>query len=133
MSSRLRKSALRYGFAGIANTALTLIVILLLDLAGGVDTFVANALGYAAGFGCAFVLGKYFVFKERGGPPRVAGPRYIIAVAAAFLVNQLVLVAILAVVPPTATGRATAQTSAMIAYSVVMFTLSYRWVFGPPR
>lgn len=133
MSSRLRRSALRYGFAGIANTAVTLVVILLLDLAGGVDAFVANAIGYAAGLICAFVLGQYFVFDRGNAAPGATGSRYIIAVAAAFLLNQVVLAAMLAVVPPTATGRTAAQLAAMVAYSVTMFVLSYRWIFAPPR
>ena len=61
---------LRFGLAGLANTAISIGVILLLERLCGLDPFVANAGGVAVGLIVSVVLHRPFVFRA----PRVGAP-----------------------------------------------------------
>lgn len=118
----------RFGLVGAANSVLGLAVILGLELGLGVERHLANAAGYAAGMLLGFVLNRRFVFT---GPSTVEGQktRYLIAIAAAFCVNQAVLTAGAAILPHSDLGRTIAQVCAIGSYTVTQFLLMRLWVF----
>ena len=121
---------LRFGLAGLANTAISIGVILLLERLCGLDPFVANAGGFAVGIIVSFVLHRRFVFRAH----RVGAPvlRYAVMVMSAFLANQLVLAAGLATLPTFAGKTVVAQAVALATYTAVSFLLCRLWVFCLP-
>ena len=121
-------AAVRYGLVGLINTAVGYAVILALDLGLKLNPFIANAGGYAVGLLISFVLSRSFVFRSQDSVRR-AGPRYVIAVAAAFALNQLVMGAARALLPDAPLGHATSQLAGMASYKVALFLISYFWVF----
>jgi putative flippase GtrA len=125
---RLAGAALRYGLVGLLNTAVGYAVILGLDLGLKVNPFAANAAGYAVGLAIGFVLSRGFVFRSRESA-RSAGPRYLLAVAAAFALNQGVMGLARALLPDAAWGHAASQLAGMASYTVALFLISYLWVF----
>jgi len=119
----------RYGLVGLLNTGVGLAVILGAEFGLHAPPLVANALGYAAGFAVGFVLNRSFVFRS-DARTEVAGPRYLLAVAACYGLNVAVLQGLRAVVPAGDLFRAAAQLCAMGAYTVSLFVLSRYWVFA---
>lgn len=129
---QLAGAAVRYGLVGVLNTAVGYAVILALDLGLRLNPFLANAGGYAVGLLVSFALSRGFVFRSRDSV-RKAGPRYLIAVAASFLLNQLVMGAARPLLPDTALGHAASQLAGMASYTVALFLISYFWVFPQRR
>jgi putative flippase GtrA len=128
----LLRTAARYGLAGLANTLLGFGLIMFCDSVLRLRPEIANGLGYAAGWLLSYALNRAFVFRSRG-THRVTGVRYLIAVAAAFLANQLVLQAALRWVPPSPIGHATGQAAGVVVYTGVLFVLCVAWVFRSAR
>jgi putative flippase GtrA len=118
----------RFGGAGLLTTGLGLTVILALDLGLGLDRRLANAVGYLAGAALGLFLQQAFVFRgsARGGAVTL---RYLLVMAAAFALNQAVLVLAGARLPPTAFGHTLAQLLAMGTYTATQFALFRLWVF----
>ena len=129
----VRRLAL-YGAAGVINTIVGFGVIATLDFGLGVDSHIANAVGYAVGVVCAFVLNRFMVFKNSEKASRT-GPRFLIAVAAAFALNQLVLTGAMALFGSAPLGRLAAQLLGMASYTVATFVMCQLWVFrqAPPE
>jgi putative flippase GtrA len=119
----------RFGLAGIVNTGIGLAVILALDLGLGVNPQAANAAGFAVGIATSFALSRGFVFRHRGTIGE-AGARYVAATAAAFVLNQGVLAIAGWALDDGALARTASQLAAMAAYTVTLFLLCRRWVFG---
>ncbi|MCC7268553.1 MAG: GtrA family protein [Caulobacteraceae bacterium] len=124
----LTGAAVRYGLVGVLNTAVGYAVILALDLGLHLNPFLANAGGYAVGLLISFALSRGFVFRSQDSVRR-AGPRYLLAVAAAFGLNQLVMGAARALLPDAPLGHAASQFTGMASYTVALFLISYFWVF----
>ena len=122
-------SALRYGVAGVFNTLVGFSIILALDLGLRLAPHLANAIGYAIGICVSFVLSKLFVFKARK-TARSAPARYVVAVAAAFALNQGVLTLAKLVLPTGPLWSVAAQGSAAVSYTAALFLLSHFWVFA---
>jgi len=122
----------RYGLVGAANTGIGLAVILGLEFGLKASPVLANAAGYAVGFAVGFALNRGFVFRSQAGVA-AAGPRYLLAVAACYGLNLLVLQGMRAVLPPGDLARAIAQLCAMGSYTVALFALSRYWVFAGAR
>lgn len=122
-------SALRYGVAGVFNTLVGFSIILALDLGLRLDPHLANAIGYAIGICVSFVLSKLFVFKARK-TTRSAPARYVVAVAAAFALNQGVLTLAKLLLPTGPLWSVAAQGSAAVSYTAALFLLSHFWVFA---
>jgi putative flippase GtrA len=122
----------RYGLVGAVNTGIGLAVILGLEFGLKASPVLANAAGYAVGFAVGFLLNRGFVFRSQAGVAS-AGPRYVVAVAACYGLNLLVLQGLQARLPPSDLARAAAQLCAMGAYTVTLFALSRYWVFAGGR
>lgn len=125
---QLAGAAVRYGLVGVLNTAIGYAVILALDLGLKLNPFLANAGGYAVGILVSFALSRGFVFRSRD-TVRKAGPRYLVAVAAAFVLNQLVMGLTRGLLPDAPLGHAASQFAGMTSYTVALFLISYFWVF----
>jgi putative flippase GtrA len=121
-------AAVRYGAAGLVNTAVGFSVIALLDFVLDVNPFVANAAGYAVAVGLGFVLSRGFVFRDQGRLAP-AGVRYMVAVILAFGLNQLMLALARLVLPEAGWGGVAAQLAGMATYTASLFLLGRFWVF----
>jgi putative flippase GtrA len=121
---------LRYGLAGIVNTAVGFSAIVALDLGLGLPPALANAAGYALGLVVGFLLNRAFVFRSRGAIP-TTGLRYLAAAAAAFVLNQAVLRAAGLALGAGRLQHLGAQALAMGCYTLALFLLCRLWVFRP--
>lgn len=119
---------LRYGLAGLVNTAAGFSAIAALDLGLGLQPALANAAGYALGLAVGFLLNRAFVFRSRGAIP-ATGLRYLAAAAVAFLLNQAVLRATGLMLGAGRLQHLAAQALAMGCYTVALFLLCRLWVF----
>jgi len=116
---------LRYIFAGVANTATGYGVFLALILLFNTKPAYANAIGYGVALIVAFVLNKVFVFNQ-STTDRSTIPKFILAFAISFSINQLVL---LIVYRGMGVPAEIAQIFAMISYTVVFYLLNKEFVF----
>jgi putative flippase GtrA len=121
--------AFRYGLVGLLNSALGFSVIAALDLGLHLRPELANAVGYAVGMVVSFALAKVFVFRSQG---RVAttGPRYVMVILVAFVLNQIALRLALTVLGNGALQHALAQAAGMIVYTGLAFVGCQLWVFS---
>lgn len=115
----------RFGLAGLANTALGYSVIVAALLAG-VGDYLANAIGYLAGFALSFVLNRRFTFRVRAAADRAEIVRFGVAVICAYAANLVVLGAGRSMLGP---DNALAHLPAICAYTAVFFLLSAYFVF----
>jgi putative flippase GtrA len=124
--------AVRYGLAGLVNTAIGLSIIYTLDLGLHVPPQIANTAGYVLGAGVGFVLNKVFVFRS---PDRVSttGWRYVTVVLVGWALNQGLLKLALTLLPPSAIQHAVAQLIGMASYTVFAFLGCQLWVFRDRR
>lgn len=118
----------RFGLAGLVNTAVGFTVVVVLDPVLGLPPALANALGYLVGIAVGFVLNRGFVFRSQGAA-RTTGVRYVVAAAAAFLLNQAVLRGMGQLLGAGSARRLLAQAAAMAVYSAALFVLCRFWVF----
>jgi putative flippase GtrA len=125
--------AVRFGAVGLINTAAGFALIELLDIGLGVAPAIANACGYLLGVSLGFVLNRSWVFRYRGD--RGVLPRYIAAVAVAFIANQAVLAGVLRLAAPSQITHTAAQLAGMATYTVLSFAMFRGWVFrgAPPQ
>lgn len=128
--SSLRGDVLRYALVGVVNTLVGFSIIIGLEQGLKLNPFLANAGGYAAGICISFVLSQLFVFRARSTARRSA-PRYALAVAGAFGLNQGVLALARWLTPDAALWAVLAQGAATGSYTVALFLLSRYWVFAP--
>lgn len=122
----------RFGLAGVVNTAVGFAVIASLDIGLHLAPALANAAGYLVGVGVSFVLNRRFVFRSEAAWRRTA-PRYLAVVAAAFVLNQLVLRVANAGLGAGALQHLVAQLAGMATYTLTVFAACRWWVFGSAR
>jgi putative flippase GtrA len=119
--------ALRFLLAGLANTAVGLLVVSICGEWLGWSPYVANAVGYTAGLAFGFVVNRVWTFGDRRRAA-ITAPRYVIAFGISYGANLAVLTVGLSVLslPPTI-----AQAAALSTYSLVFFLLCRYFVFEP--
>lgn len=126
-------SAFRYALAGAVNTFVGLAVIIGLQEGLQIEPHLANAAGYAVGVIVSFVLSRFFVFRNHTGR-RGAVPRYLAAVAVAFVANQAMLTLARGVLPiEQHIWAVAAQVSGLVTYTATLFLLCRFWVFPAPK
>jgi putative flippase GtrA len=118
--------ALKYIFAGVANTAIGYGVFLLLITLFDMNPSYANAIGYVIALIAAFVLNKTFVFNQ-STTDRSTIPKFIIAFSISFAINQLVL---LAGYRWIGLDVKIAQILAMVSYTIAFYVLNKKFVFN---
>lgn len=121
---------LRFGLAGAVNTGVGFTIIEVLDLGFRVPSAIANACGYVVGLSIGFLLNRGFVFRKSG--PGVL-PRYLVAIAVAFALNQAVLGVLRMVAGDAPVSRTLAQLAGMATYTAATFVLCRHWVFATPN
>lgn len=119
----------RFSLVGMVNSVIGIALIAFLDLGLHLPPALANALGYAVGSGISFLMTRNFVFRSRD---RIAGLawKYALALAAAFLLNQLVLFIAGRVLLAGAAAHLTAQLMGVATYTLANFLLCRYWVFA---
>jgi putative flippase GtrA len=120
----------RFFAAGVVNTTLGLIIILGLDIGLGAPSALANAAGYAFGITFGWLLQRRFVFRSEHSDLAAKG-RYLVVVAMAFGLNQLVLWTFQHFAGQTPEMRVVSQVCAVGTYSLSQFVLLKLWVFRP--
>lgn len=110
----------RYSLSGALNTVAGFATIFGLT-ALGFQPYAANAAGYLVGLVLGFFVSRRFVFRHQGKMSR-QGARYLLAFAACFSVNLLVLHFAL----QAGVAEMLAQAISTAVYIVAMF-LSLRW------
>lgn len=121
----------RYGAVGLLNTGVSLSIIMVLDRAFGASPAMANAAGFAVGIMCNFVLSRRFVFRSSSAT-RTTAPKYLVAVAAGFCLNQIALAEVRALLGDGTLNHLIAQVCGMASYTLSVFTLCRFWVFRAP-
>ena len=127
----LAPTLIRFALVGLANTGASLAIILGLEFGLRIGAQLANAAGYAAGFVLSFTLNRRFVFA-RGAPLRLTAPKFGLAALAAFVANQLVLLAARRLMGPGDLAAAAAQVVSIGCYTALFFVLCRYWVFAAP-
>lgn len=117
---------LKYIFAGVANTAIGYGVFLALVTLLNTSPAYANAVGYGVALIAAFSLNKVFVFNQ-SVTDRSTIPKFIIAFALSFILNQLVLMVAYRWLEIRVE---IAQIFAMVTYTVVFYLLNKEFVFN---
>jgi putative flippase GtrA len=120
--------AIRFGLVGVANTVLGLGIIAGLDLGLSVQPPAANAVGYAIAMILSYALNRLFVFRQ-GKQAKATLPKFVVAMALAFAVNQLMLLVTAKALGPAPVMRLAAQFAGMVTYTTVNFVLCRYWVF----
>lgn len=128
MTGVLRQS-MRFGAVGLVNTALGLGAIYAVMYFFNAGPAVANAIGYAIGLSASFMLNRAWTFSDRR-PSADLLPRFLLVVAAAYLLNLAVVV--------VATMRFSAnpylaQVFGVGVYTVFMFLGCRGFVFSSER
>jgi putative flippase GtrA len=118
--------ALRFLLAGIANTAVGLLVVIACAQGLGWSPYAANAAGYVAGLTIGFLLNRGWTFADRRKVMATA-PRYALAFAISYAANLAALATGLHVM---ALPAALAQALALSTYSLLFFLLCRYFVFA---
>lgn len=117
---------LKYLFAGIANTAIGYGIFLALVTLFNMNPAYANAIGYGAALIAAFLLNRFFVFRQSKANHKTL-LKFILAFAISFALNQLVLMIAhrwLGIRPEIA------QIFAMFTYTIIFYFLNKKFVFN---
>jgi putative flippase GtrA len=115
---------LRFGFVGLFNTALTLMVIYAL-MSINTNPYLANAVGYACGMAMSFTLNRRWTFRSSQRPSLSLVGRFLAAMGCAYLANLATLhVSIRAGASPYV-----AQLLGMPVYTLCFFLVSKFFVF----
>lgn len=117
---------LKYTLAGIANTVIGYGVFLALVTLFNMIPAYANAIGYGVALIAAFSLNKFFVFNQSTTDHNTI-PKFILAFAISFIINQLVLMIVYGWIGVHAE---IAQIFAMISYTIVFYLLNKEFVFN---
>jgi len=117
--------AMKYGLIGVVNTLLTLSVIFALIYWLGAPAMVANAMGYALGFCCSYLLNRVWTFRSQAPMGRSAG-RYLVAALVAYGLNAAV---IHGGIVWFGASEYWIQPVGALVYTGSLFLLSRMWVF----
>ncbi|NDY92753.1 GtrA family protein [Ideonella livida] len=118
----------RFGLVGVANTVLTLGLVLALQAGQGWPPLWANAVGYAVGIANSYALNSRWTFGQR---QLQAGQflGFVTVNALAYLANLATVATALHLLAWPALW---AQLAGAPAYTLSAYLLSRRWVFRPP-
>ena len=122
--------AWRFGVSGAINSIFGLGMIALLDLGLHVEPALANGAGFVICIPLAYLLARGFVFRHQASA-KDTGPRYLLVVACAFLLNQAVLHVAGRRLGAGGLQHLGAQLAGMMTYTVATFLACRLWVFRP--
>lgn len=116
---------LRFASVGLINTLIGMALILG-GMALGLDPFLANALGYAVGFGVSFLLNRIWTFRSRAPWQDQIGP-FLGVMLVAYGVNFGLLNVL---IDPLGVNAYLAQVGSVAAYAVVGFLGMHQVVYA---
>lgn len=121
LKKNISREAVRYIIVGLANTAITAVVIFGL-MHVGVGVYLSNATGYVAGIIFSFVMNAKFTFSKTLSPLRFI--KFVSTCAFCYILNLIAIKVFFIVIP---NAIYTAQVVGMIIYTTAGFTLNKYW------
>ena len=115
------REAVRYIIVGLANTAMTAVVIFGL-MHAGVGIYPSNATGYVVGIIFSFVMNAKFTFSTTLSPLRFI--KFVSTCAFCYILNLIAMKVFFIVIPD---AIYTAQVVGMIIYTTAGFILNKYW------
>ncbi|MEB8291473.1 GtrA family protein [Klebsiella michiganensis] len=115
------REALRYIIVGLANTAVTAVVIFGL-MHAGVGVYPSNATGYVVGIIFSFVMNAKFTFSTTLSPLRFI--KFLSTCAFCYILNLIAMKVFFIVIP---NAIYTAQVVGMVIYTTAGFILNKYW------
>ena len=120
----INHSAIKFAAVGIANTLLSICVIFGLKYFANTNDVIANAIGYALGLSCSFMLNKRWTFKHTDGSLTTI-PRFILVFAVAYLANIAIVLGLIKL----SINAYFAQLAGVPFYSLIFYFGSKYFVF----
>ncbi|MDM6938065.1 GtrA family protein [Klebsiella michiganensis] len=115
------REAVRYIIVGLANTAMTAVVIFGL-MHAGVGIYPSNATGYVVGIIFSFVMNAKFTFSTTLSPLRFI--KFVSTCAFCYILNLIAMKVFFIVIPD---AIYTAQVVGMIIYTTAGFIINKYW------
>ena len=115
------REAVRYIIVGLANTAMTAVVIFGL-MHAGVGIYPSNATGYVVGIIFSFVMNAKFTFSTTLSPLRFI--KFVSTCAFCYILNLIAMKVFFIVIPD---AIYTAQVVGMIIYTTAGFIINKHW------
>lgn len=115
------REAVRYIIVGLANTAMTAVVIFGL-MHAGVGIYPSNATGYVVGIIFSFVMNARFTFSTTLSPLRFI--KFVSTCAFCYILNLIAMKVFFIVIPD---AIYTAQVVGMIIYTTAGFIINKYW------
>lgn len=115
------REALRYIIVGLANTAVTAVVIFGL-MHAGVGVYPSNATGYVVGIIFSFVMNAKFTFSTTLSPLRFI--KFLSTCAFCYILNLIAMKVFFIIIP---NAIYTAQVVGMVIYTTAGFILNKYW------
>jgi len=119
----------RFAASGVANTGLGLAAIYMAMLFG-IQYIIANALGYAIGLACSFLINRTWTFQRKTGGAHKDIIPFLLLALAAYAVN---LAAVVSLVELTGTPVVMAQLVGVVVYAICSFLGMKYLVFPSDR
>jgi putative flippase GtrA len=123
----LQHSAVKFASVGVINTLLSVAVIFSLKYFIGTNDVFANAVGYALGLACSFILNKRWTFKHTDNH-WLTIPKFILIFGLAYLMN----IATVLMCIHLGLNEYLAQLTGIPIYSLTFYFGSRYFVFTPP-
>ncbi|MDM6944116.1 GtrA family protein [Klebsiella michiganensis] len=121
MKKNTSREAVRYIIVGLANTAMTAVVIFGL-MHAGVGIYPSNATGYVVGIIFSFVMNAKFTFSTTLSPLRFI--KFVSTCAFCYILNLIAMKVFFIVIPD---AIYTAQVVGMIIYTTAGFIINKYW------
>ena len=115
-----RSQILPYGAVGLVNTLITFICVLSLTHMG-LNPYLANAVGYAAGLTNSYLMNGKYTFKSGGSVYR-----FVLSFGACYFANIAVVYFLVNTIQINSLG---AQLTGMITYNVLFFVCMKLWIY----
>ena len=121
LKKNISREAFRYIIVGLANTAITAVVIFGL-MHAGVGVYPSNATGYVVGIIFSFVMNAKFTFSTTLSPLRFI--KFLSTCAFCYILNLIAMKVFFIVIP---NAIYTAQVVGMIIYTTAGFIINKYW------
>ena len=121
LKKNISREAVRYIIVGLANTAMTAVVIFGL-MHAGVGIYPSNATGYVVGIIFSFVMNAKFTFSTTLSPLRFI--KFLSTCAFCYILNLIAMKVFFIVIPD---AIYTAQVVGMIIYTTAGFIINKYW------
>ena len=126
--SVLKHSLVKFIGVGILNTLLSVVVIFSLKYFANISDLLANAIGYAVGLSCSFILNKRWTFNHSDNVLSTI-PKFLLVFAVSYLFNIATVLSLI----KFGINPYFAHLAGIPIYSVLFYIGSRHYVFKKPR